>query len=116
MICQGCGDNGGRFEDQPEAAKELRGPNSSWRMARYAWSRHKGSEGAITRIEERSDWDTHRNVADGAQIRACQRRAIQQWSSARNLILALYSLFGERRNLPSLASSSNAQMACHLER
>ncbi len=54
VICKQCGDNGGRIEDQPEPAKELRGPYSSWRMARYAWSRHKGSGGAITRINDRA--------------------------------------------------------------
>jgi len=36
VICEQCGDSGGRVEDQPEAAKELRGPYSKHKATHVA--------------------------------------------------------------------------------
>ena len=40
VICEQCGDSGGRIEDQPEAAKELRGPYTSKHKATHVAKKH----------------------------------------------------------------------------
>lgn len=40
VICEQCGDRSGRFEDEPEAAKELRGPYNSKHKATHIAKKH----------------------------------------------------------------------------
>ena len=40
VICERCGDRGGRIQDQPEAARRLRGPYSSEHKARHIAKKH----------------------------------------------------------------------------
>jgi hypothetical protein len=40
VICEQCGDKSGRFEDQPEAATELRGPYNSKHKATHIAKKH----------------------------------------------------------------------------
>jgi hypothetical protein len=40
VICEQCGDSGDRVEDQPEAAKSLRGPYSSKHKATHVAKKH----------------------------------------------------------------------------
>ncbi len=43
VICPDCGDDGGPFEDQPDAVQQVRGPYRDTAQAREAVQRHTGA-------------------------------------------------------------------------